>query len=243
MPRHKKYTLFNQRDEKLQKIHKKEFPVVFFAYDDIKEKGNRLYKRGKFREAIQHYSYSYGLLRWIEFKDEKRGQEIITKPSLDPILDQDIEEKIVYLDDIKVEEDSYEACIVYLLKNLGYTYMELRHYSDAIDCFDEALEIAKDRIPDLYFRRSQARTYNKYSKEDDYEIAKKDIEKAIELKKDEIIFKEHLDILEKIILEKIIEKNSDEKYSKIESNIYFVIFKKNKKKIIPILYIYAIFYK
>jgi tetratricopeptide (TPR) repeat protein len=218
MPRHKKYTIFNQRDEKLQKIHEKEFPVVFFAYDDIKEKGNRLYKRGKFREAIQHYCYAYGLLRWIEFKDKKRGQEIIAKPSLDPILDDDIEEKIVYMDDVKVEEDSYQACVVYLLKNLGYTYMELRHFTEAIDCFDEALEVAGDRVPDLFFRRSQARTYNKYSKDDDYELAMKDIEKAISLKPDDIIFKEHLDILKKIV-----EKNLEEKYLKIESINFIII--------------------
>ena len=213
IPRHKKYTLFNQRDEKLQKIHEKEFPVVFFAYDDIKEKGNRFFKRGKFREAVQHYSYAYGLLRWVEFKDKKRGKDIVAKPSLEPILDDDIEEKIVYLDDVKVEEDSYQACVVYLLKNLGYAYMELRHFSEAVDCFDEALEIAGDRLPDLYFRRSQARVYNKYSKQEDYELAKADILKAIELKKDEIIFKEHLDIINKIV-----EKNFEEKYAKIDSN-------------------------
>jgi len=213
IPRHKKYTLFNQRDEKLQKIHEKEFPVVFFAYDDIKEKGNRFFKRGKFREAVQHYSYAYGLLRWVEFKDKKRGQDIVAKPSLEPILDDDIEEKIVYLDDVKVEEDSYQACVVYLLKNLGYAYMELRHFSEAVDCFDEALEVAGDRLPDLYFRRSQARVYNKYSKQEDYELAKADILKAIELKKDEIIFKEHLDIINKIV-----EKNFEEKYAKIDSN-------------------------
>jgi tetratricopeptide (TPR) repeat protein len=215
IPRHKKYTLFNQRDEKLQKIHEKEFPVVFFAYDDIKEKGNRLFKRGKFREAIQHFSYAYGLLRWVEFKDKKRGQEIIAKPSLDPILDDDIDEKIVYMDDVKVEEDSYQACVVYLLKNLGYAYMELRHFSEAIDCFDEALEVAGDRVPDLYFRKSQARTYNKYSKEEDYELAKVDIQKAIELKKDEIIFTEHLEILNKIV-----EKNYEDNYVKTESKFY-----------------------
>lgn len=123
-------------------------------------------------------------------------------------------EKIVYLDDVAVEKDSYEACLVYLLKNLGYTYMELRHYTEALDCFDEALEIAGDRVPDIYFRRSQARTYNKFSKEQEYEMAKEDIEKAIKLKDDEIIFKEHLEILNKIL-----EKNIDEKLEKTQSRI------------------------
>lgn len=56
-PRHMKYTLFRQKDEKLQKIHEKEFPMVFFVYDDIKEKGNRFYKKGKYREAVEHYTY------------------------------------------------------------------------------------------------------------------------------------------------------------------------------------------
>jgi len=189
MPKHKRNTIFNQRDEKLQKLHEKEFPVVFFAYDDIKEKGNRLYKRGKFREAVQHYSYAYGLLRWIEFKDKKRGSEFLSRPTLDPILDEDILEKNVYLDDVNVENDSFEACLVYLLSNLAYAYMELRHFSDALDCLDEALLIAKDRVPDLFFRRSQARCFNKFSDDEEFILAKNDIEKAILLKKDEIIYK------------------------------------------------------
>ena len=96
-PRHMKYTLFYQNQEKLKKAHEIEFPRVFFAYDDIKEKGNRLFKRKKFREAIEHYTYAYGLLKWIEFKDKKRQEEFLKKPSLDAILDEDIEEKHVFL--------------------------------------------------------------------------------------------------------------------------------------------------
>ena len=41
-PRHLKYTLFYQAQEKLQKVHEAEFPRVFFIYDDIKQKANRL---------------------------------------------------------------------------------------------------------------------------------------------------------------------------------------------------------
>ena len=180
-PRHMRYTLFTQHDEKLQKVHEKEFPMVFFIYDDIKEKGNRLFRRKKFREAIEHYNYAYGLLKWIQFKDKKRQEEFIKKPSLEPILDDDIEEKHVYLDDVKVEEDSYKACVVYLLMNLSCAYMELRHFSEAIDCLNEAIEIAGDRIPDLYFRRSQARSCNKYSNEEELAKALEDINKAIEI--------------------------------------------------------------
>ena len=66
-PRHLKYTLFYQNQEKLKEVHKAEFPRVFFIYDDIKQKGIRLYNRKKYREALEHLTYAYGLLRWIEF--------------------------------------------------------------------------------------------------------------------------------------------------------------------------------
>lgn len=56
-PRHMKYTLFYQKDEKLQKVHKSEFPRVFFVYDDIKEKGSKFYKKKQYKESIDHYIY------------------------------------------------------------------------------------------------------------------------------------------------------------------------------------------
>jgi len=204
-PRHMKYTLFYQNQEKLVKVHEAEFPRVFFLYDDIKEKGNRMFRRKKYREAIEHYTYSYGLLKWIQFKDKKRQEEFIKKPSLDAILDCDIEEKKVYLDDVQVEEDSFKACVVYLLMNLCYVYMELRHYSEAVDCLDECEKIAGDLVPDVFFRRSQARCYNKSSSNEELSKAMADIDRAILLLKKEEnsqIYYEHKQILLKIIAEK-----------------------------------------
>jgi tetratricopeptide (TPR) repeat protein len=64
--------------------------------------------------------------------------------------------------------------------------MELRHYSEAMECINESLEYAGDKVPDLYFRRAQAICYNKYSNEEDYQKAFDDINKAISLKKDPI---------------------------------------------------------
>ena len=125
-PRHLKYTLFYQNQEKLKEVHKAEFPRVFFIYDDIKQKGIRLYNRKKYREAIEHLNYAYGLLRWIEFKDKKRQSEFIVKPSLDGILDEEIEEKKCYLDAPDVEEESYKACVIYILEIMAYCHMELR---------------------------------------------------------------------------------------------------------------------
>lgn len=194
-----KYTLFHT-DEKIKKIRTKEFPLVFFVYDEVKDKGSKLFKKKKYREAIEYYIYAYSMLKWIEFKDAKKGENFLTVPSLDPILDADIKECKCFLDDVAVEEDSYKASIVFLLMCLGAAYMELRHYSEAIECLNECLTIAGDKVPDLYFRRSQARTYNKYSNESELKLAKEDIDKAISLKKEQIYI-EHKDKLIKIMEE------------------------------------------
>lgn len=238
-PRHMKYTLFYQAQEKLQKVHEREFPMVFFIYDDIKQKANRLFRRKKYREAIEHLTYAYGLLKWIQFKDKKRQADFIKKPSLDGILDEDIEEKIVYLDDVKVEEDSFKACVVYLLEILAYAHLELRQYHCAIEALDECVPIAEDKVPDLFFRRSQARTYNRNSEDEDLEKAMQDIDKAI-LLKNEPIYKEHKEILTKIIqtrtdtrvanIRKLIEKakRSHEKIKDRQLSFDEFIFTKNE---------------
>ena len=179
-PRHLKYTLFYQNQEKLKEVHKAEFPRVFFIYDDIKQKGIRLYNRKKYREALEHFYYAYGLLRWIEFKDKKRQADFVVKPSLEGILDEEIEEKRCYLDAPDVEEESYKACVVFLLEIMAYCHMELRQYTYAIECLDECEETCGDLVPDVFFRRAQARMCNKFSSEEDLEKAKKDIEKAIQ---------------------------------------------------------------
>ena len=180
-PRHLKYTLFYQNQDKLKEVHKAEFPRVFFIYDDIKQKGIRLYNRKKYREALEHLTYAYGLLRWIEFKDKKRQADFVIKPSLEGILDDEIEEKKCYLDAPDVEEESYKACVVYLLEIMAYCHMELRQYTNAIECLDECEETCGDLVPDVYFRRAQARMLNKFSTEEELNKAKEDIEKAIKL--------------------------------------------------------------
>ena len=180
-PRHLKYTLFYQNQEKLKEVHKAEFPRVFFIYDDIKQKGIRLYNRKKYREALEHLTYAYGLLRWIEFKDKKRQAEFVIKPSLEGILDDDIEEKRCYMDAPDVEEESYKACVVYILETMAYCHIELRQYTNAIECLDECEETCGDLVPDVFFRRAQARMLNKFSTEEDLAKAKEDLEKAIKL--------------------------------------------------------------
>lgn len=53
-PKHLKYTLF-VNNESIKRIQKKEFPEAFFAYSEIKEKGNKAYRKKNYREAIDLY--------------------------------------------------------------------------------------------------------------------------------------------------------------------------------------------
>ncbi len=58
------------------------------------------------------------------------------------------------------------------------------HYSEALKCLNECLEYAGDTISDIYFRRAQVLTYNKFSGIEDYQNALKDVEKALILSSD-----------------------------------------------------------
>lgn len=123
------------------------------------------------------------------------------------------------MDDVNVEEDSYKACVVYLLSSMAYTYMELRHYSEAISCLDEAIEHSQDKLPDMFFRRSQARACNKYSTLDELREALIDIDKAILIKPDEPIYIEHKELINRTIEQ--IKKSEAEKIKGIINLLNF----------------------
>ena len=179
LPRHLKYTIFYQDKKELQEIHKLEFPKVFFMFDELKQKGIRYYNRKKFREALEYFNYAYGLMKWVEFKDKKRQENFIKKPSMNAILDTDIEIKKCYMDDPSAEEESYKSCVVYILLVMAYCFIELRHYSSAINCLNECEKEAGDLIPDVFLRRAQARMYKKNITKEELELAEKDLEKSI----------------------------------------------------------------
>ena len=179
LPRHLKYTIFYQDKKELQEIHKLEFPKVFFMFDELKQKGIRYYNRKKFREALEYFNYAYGLMKWVEFKDKKRQENFIKKPSMNAILDTDIEIKKCYMDDPSAEEESYKSCVVYILLVMAYCFIELRHYSSAINCLNECEKEAGDLIPDVFLRRAQARMYKKNITKEELELAEKDLVKSI----------------------------------------------------------------
>ena len=77
---------------------------------------------------------------------------------------------------------------------LSCAYLKLSHYSAAIVAIDEGLKL-NGANSQLYFRRSQARVYNKSASLEDLLKAKEDIEKAIEIKHYEKLFQQEPGIL------------------------------------------------
>jgi len=57
--------------------------------------------------------------------------------------------------------------------------MELRQYTNVIECLDECEEVAGNLVPDVFFLRAQTRMFNKYSTDEVLKKAKDDIERAI----------------------------------------------------------------
>ena len=128
-----------------------------------------------------------------------------------------------------IEVESYNLAVVSLLKSLAYAYIELRHFTEAIECIDEGLEYNNEN-PDLYFRRAQALLYNKKSNNNNLELAFIDIQKAIQFKtsKNSMIYEEHMEIIQKRI--EIKKKKELFKILGIYSCKDLLIYRFNKKK-------------
>ena len=91
--------------------------------------------------------------------------------------------------------------------------MNLRDYKEAIKCLDEAEQILGEKISDIFFRRSQARFYNKDSTYEDLNLALKDINKAISNLKNEIFKDDYLKLFD------LIKSHLETKKSELERNI------------------------
>ena len=169
----------------MQQIHKQNFQKIYKIYSKIKKFGLNLYNNKKFRECLEQFNYAYGLFRWIEFKDNNiKINEIINKENF-TILDSDIEEKKIILNtsddnNNKIEEIN-KACLIYILEIMAYCNIELRLFSNAIECLEECVILAENNLPDVYLRYAQARIYNKKSSDKELLLAEKDINKAIHL--------------------------------------------------------------
>ena len=94
----------------------------------------------------------------------------------------------------KYDKINFNKTMQLILKRMGYCYIHLCSFSEAIECFNEAFKYVDDECPDFYFRRAQAKIYNKLSTLKDLKSALGDLNKALSRKitfHSDIILREH----------------------------------------------------
>ena len=124
-----------------------------------------------------------------EIKKEKIKQEEEKKNEEKKNDDEDEMEELYKYDLI-----NFNKTMQLLLKRMGYCYIHLCSFSEAIECFNEAFKYVDDECPDFYFRRAQAKIYNKGSELKDLKSALGDLNKALSRKityHSEILLREH----------------------------------------------------
>lgn len=136
-----------------------------------------------------------------------------------PILDDDIITAKCSIESNALEEDSYRFYLSSLLLAMSYAFIELRHYSSAIESLTECISLSDNLLSEAYFRRSQARLYNKKSKTEDLFFALADIKKAISINKDSKIY-----LFQHKAITKKIEDVKAEENNKINSMSILVLF-------------------
>jgi tetratricopeptide (TPR) repeat protein len=52
------------------------------AYEQLREKGNKLYNKGKFYEAIEFYERAMSLFRWMEHQEPQNLSTTISEQQL-----------------------------------------------------------------------------------------------------------------------------------------------------------------
>ena len=136
-------------------------------------------------------------------KNEKKiEKEKINKDKKTPLeennKDKKEEEKNPEDDEIeemyKYDKINFNKTMQLILKRMGYCYIHLCSFSEAIECFNEAFKYVDDECPDFYFRRAQAKIYNKCSTLQDLRSALGDLNKALSRKISfhaDIILREH----------------------------------------------------
>jgi hypothetical protein len=208
-PLHLKQTLFLSKN--LADIRNKDFSFIKINFNEIRKKGNKLYKKKKFHESLETYFEAYSLLNYLQFTGTKSYNNLIQNNM--PILDSDIKEVKVF-SNILDDESEYNVddTIVSILLCLSNNFMELRNFNDALNCLNEAHKY-DDSNPNVLFRRSQCILYNKESTSEEYKQAIHDINKACNYfydskKEPPIIFKQQKKMLQEVIYNKnTFEKN------------------------------------
>ena len=204
MPRHLRNTIFI-KNEKLEQIRKKEFPIIFLICEEMKEKAFKLYEEKKYNEALNLYNVMYSLFKWVVIKDPNKREAFLNNFDFkeeNNLYDSDIEIRRINTNkDNNYEESGFKNYIINILKGICYCYMSMRHYSEAVKCMDEAMSYVLVSRGEVLFRRAQAIMYNKFSELKDLNQAHADLTQAKMFKRIELI-NEHIKDIENLIKEK-----------------------------------------
>ena len=104
-----------------------------------------------------------------------------------------IKEKDLGDDDCEIEMRM--NIVVTLLMSLGYCYLRLHNYQEAYRCLDYALTLAPTAA-DVLFRRSQVVLYHRHSSIGSLKQAMDDVNKAIEKRPKDKVYKVHKEKVE-----------------------------------------------
>ena len=230
-PLHIILTLFsNEHDKNIIITRQRSFSFIAVSVSELRERGNKLYKKELYNDALDCYIQAYGIIKWIELKDKSLLSYVDRIGQRKAIIDEDILEQTSYLN-TPIDDEDDSTCVNEMLCRLllciSYCFMQLRHYKNAIECLDECLKYDEDDC-DALFRRSQARMYNKNSKLKELEMALADIERALQLiKETPSLYTEHYNELKRYIMQ----MQSDE-IAKIKElvNEAYIVFNKSKKQ-------------
>lgn len=67
----------------MQRIRKKDVVERFFAYDKYRERGNRLYNKQRYSEAIFLYERAFSCFRWLELKEKAEDKDAPIREKMD----------------------------------------------------------------------------------------------------------------------------------------------------------------
>ena len=204
MPRHLRNTIFI-KNPKLEEIRKREFPVIFLICEEMKEKAYKFYESKKYDEALSIFYVMYSLFKWIVIKDKKKRDAFLSNYDFkeeNNLYDTDIEiRRINTTKDNNYEESGFKTYLINILKGICYCYMNMRHYTEAMKCMDEAMSYVLASRGEVLFRRAQAIMYNKFSELKDLNQAHVDLTTAKMFKKIDLI-NDHIQDIENLIKEK-----------------------------------------
>ena len=93
------------------------------------------------------------MFKWLEFTDKEKNEDFFKALKLDPILDKDVKIAEKDLEDDDCEIEMRTNLVVTLLMSIGYSYMKLHYYDEAIKCYTYAIKCAPI-ASDAYLRRS-----------------------------------------------------------------------------------------